>query len=168
MQRLIRTIFFISVVLFTGNQAHAQLPTQHAIGARFGSATGINYRYSLSGDRAVEGIMSIQSNSTTSRFRIVGLYEYHKPLPFDNFSWFYGFGGSIGSFTYKSYTNENGQHIPKNTELSLSIDGVVGMEYNIPESPISLTLDLKPYLDFLQESTIRVFDPVGFSIRYNF
>ena len=168
MQKVIRNIFLLAAGIFLANDASAQLTSQHAIGARFGSASGINYRYTLSQERAIEGILSVQSNSTSNRFRVVGLYEYHKELPLNNFSWYYGFGGSIGNYTYKAYTNSNGEHIPKNSELLLSIDGIVGIEYSLPTAPISLSLDVKPYFDFVQESSIKLFDPIGFSIRYKF
>lgn len=168
MQKVIRNIFLLAAGVFLANEASAQLTSQHAIGARFGSASGINYRYTLSQDRAIEGILSVQSNSTSHRFRVVGLYEYHKELPLNNFSWYYGFGGSIGNYTYKAYTNNNGEQIPKNSELLLSIDGIVGIEYSLPTAPISLSLDVKPYFDFVQESSIKLFDPIGFSIRYKF
>lgn len=150
----------IGIILFSFDQAAAQLTSQHAVGGRFGSATGFNYRYTLSEDRAVEGILSVQSNSKTRRFRMVGLYEYHKPLA-ENFSWFYGFGGSIGSFKYKEGANSS-------SEMSLSVDGIIGVEYHIPEAPLSISLDLKPYFDFIQESSIRFIDPFGLSIRYKF
>lgn len=167
MKRILRSICLLAVGLFIGNGAYAQLTTQNAVGARFGTASGINYRFTLAPDRAVEGILSVQSNSTSSRFRLVGLYEYYKPLA-HNFSWYYGFGGSIGSYTYKAYTDPQGNHHNSQGELALSIDGILGVAYDIPDSPIALSLDIKPYFDFIQESSIRVFDPVGFSIRYKF
>lgn len=168
MRRSVRFIFLVVMTFFLGKDVFGQLSSQHAIGARFGSASGINYRYTLSENRAVEGIMSVQSNSTSNRFRLVGLYEYHKPLPLENFSWYYGFGGSVGSYTYKAFTDKSGVRMDKTSELSLSIDGIIGVEYNLPTAPIALSLDVKPYFDFVQESSIRIFDPVGFSIRYKF
>ena len=168
MQRTLRNLFLIAAAMVIGNEASAQLTSPHAIGLRFGSASGITYRYTLAENRALEGVLSVRSNSTSSTFRLVGLYQYHKELPMDNFSWYYGFGGSIGNYTYKAFTNNEGRNIPKSTELSLSIDGIVGVEYSLPTAPISLSLDVKPYFDFVQESTIRIFDPIGFSIRYKF
>lgn len=167
MNHILRNLFFVAILLFAGKSSFAQLSSQHAIGARFGSATGINYRYTLSEDRAIEGIMSIQSNSRSNRFRVVGLYEFHKPLAAD-FSWYYGFGGSVGSYTYKAYTDADGRRFDKKSEVAMSIDGIVGVEYNIPTTPLAISLDVKPYLDFIQESSIRLIDPFGFSIRYKF
>lgn len=167
MIRTVRNFLVLALLTFVSQQSFAQLSSTHAAGVRFGSSTGFNYRYAFAEDRALEGILSVQSNSKSSRVRLVGLYEYHKPLSGD-FSWYYGFGGSIGSYKYKAFTNADGVRVDANSELSLSIDGIVGVEYNIPSTPIALSLDIKPYLDFIQESTIRLIDPVGFSIRYKF
>jgi hypothetical protein len=167
MKNTLRSIFLLGTVLFFCKDAFAQLPSQHAIGARFGSATGITYRYTLAEDRAIEGILSVQSNSRSSRFRLVGLYEWHKPLTGD-FSWFYGVGGSIGSYTYKAYRNAAGEQRNSSSELALSVDGIIGVEYNIPTTPLAVSLDVKPYFDFIQESSIRLIDPFGLSIRYKF
>lgn len=167
MSHTLRSILFLVFLIFVGKESFAQLTSQHAIGARFGSATGVTYRHTLSEDRAIEGIMSIQSNSRSNRFRVVGLYEFHKPLSGD-FSWYYGFGGSLGSFKYKAFTDGSGKRVDATSEFAVSIDGIVGVEYNIPTTPLAVSLDVKPYLDFLQESTIKLIDPFGFSIRYKF
>ncbi|GHE47553.1 hypothetical protein [Sphingobacterium griseoflavum] len=168
-------VLTLGIVFVSYGNVSAQLDTQHAVGGRFGSATGFSYRYTLAEDRAVQGIMSLQSNSKSRRFRLVGLYEFHKPLA-ENFTWFYGFGGSVGSFRYKelveSTTNPDGSITTRRTdpksELALSIDGIIGVEYAIPTTPLSVSLDVKPYFDFLQESTIKLIDPLGLTIRYKF
>ncbi|MFD1166713.1 hypothetical protein ACFQ2C_13965 [Sphingobacterium daejeonense] len=160
------TLVFIALIA-SSNLANAQLQSQHAVGARFGSATGITYRYTMSPDKAIEGILSIQGNSESSRFRLVGLYENHMPL-YNDFTWFWGFGGSVGSYTHKAYTNAQGDRFDKYYKLALSIDGIVGAEYKIPQAPLALSLDIKPYFDFLEESGFRIWDGVGFSIRYTF
>ncbi|WP_033566427.1 hypothetical protein [Sphingobacterium sp. SYP-B4668] len=147
--------------------AKAQLTSDHAIGGRFGSAQGVTYRYTMNEERAVEGILSIQSNSESRRFRLVGLYEYHQQLSGD-FNWFYGFGGSVGSYTRKPFTDANGNRFDRASEAIVSLDGIIGIEYNIPEAPLAISLDVKPYFDFLQSSSIKLIDPIGFSIRYKF
>lgn len=168
-------ILTLGVLFFSLQDAAAQLTSQHAIGGRFGSATGFTYRYTLAPDRAIEGILNFQSNSKSRRLRLVGLYEFHKPITGD-FSWFYGFGGSIGSYRKKAFktteSNPDGSITIRensfNSELVLSIDGIIGVEYKIPNTPLAVSADIKPYFDFLQESTIKLFDPFGLSIRYTF
>jgi len=158
-------LLVFGMVLFSVGRASAQLTDQHAIGARFGNIVGVTYRYALPETRsAVEGILSIQSNSVFSRFRLVGLYEFHQPLPIaENFNWFYGFGGSVGSFRGKLSDGTASK-----SRFLLGVDGIVGVEYNIPTTLLSASLDAKPYFDFLKESTTKALDPFGLSIRYRF
>jgi len=168
MNRILKlTLIFAITILASTNFAQAQLSSQHAIGARFGSATGITYRYTLTPATAVEGILSIQGNSEYSRFRLVGLYQHHMPI-MDDFSWFWGYGGSVGSYTGKAFTDASGNRFDKYSELALSVDGIVGVEYKIPSAPLAISLDAKPYFDFLQESGFRIWDGIGFSVRYTF
>src|SRR5690606_39161925 len=123
MNRILKlTLIFAITVLATIDFAQAQLSSQHAIVARFGSATGVTYRYTLSPATALEGVLSIQGNSAYSRFRLVGLYEHHMPIR-DDFSWYWGYGGSVGSYTGKAFTDGSGNRFDKYSELSLSVDG---------------------------------------------
>lgn len=161
----------LALTLMFTTSAFAQLSSQHAAGVRFGSATGFTYRYALNDVNAIEGILSVQSNSTSSRFRLVGLYQYHQPIN-EDFSWYWGYGGSIGSYTSKAFQTQQPDGsttmYPRSSELALSIDGVAGVEYNIPTTPIAVSLDIKPYFDFLQSSSFRIIDTFGFSVRYQF
>lgn len=166
----IKYLILVLVVLFSGHEVFAQLSSPHAAGIRFGSATGFTYRHSLSDVNAFEGILSVQSNSRSSRLRLVGLYQYHQPLDLgtEGFSWYWGFGGSVGSYTGKAYTDANGNRMDRYSELALSVDGVAGIEYAIPTTPLAVSLDVKPYFDFLQSSSFKILDTFGFSIRYKF
>lgn len=148
------------------NKATAQLDNRGAIGGRFGSAQGITYRHTLNANHALEAIMSIQSNSDFRRFRVVGLYETYKPLV-AGLNWYYGFGGSVGSYKEKDKIID-GQRRSFDSHLNLSVDAIVGIEFNIPQSPFQISLDVKPYFDFLNETSIKLLDPVGFSVRYKF
>jgi len=98
---------------------------------------------------------------------MLALYEIYKPIT-GNFNWYYGFGGSVGSYKSKAFTNANGARVDSYSEAAISIDGIIGVEYNVPEAPIVISLDIKPYLDFIQSSTIKLLDPVGFTVRYKF
>ncbi|EEI89512.1 hypothetical protein HMPREF0765_4879 [Sphingobacterium spiritivorum ATCC 33300] len=167
MKKAYLSALIIGILTLFAIDAKAQLTSDHAIGGRFGSAQGITYRYTMREDRAIEGIVSIQSNSTSRRFRVVGLYEFHKPLTGD-FTWYYGFGGSVGGYTRKPYTDGNGNRFSRSSEAIISVDGIVGIEYSIPNAPVSISLDVKPYLDFIQSSSLKLIDPIGFSIRYKF
>lgn len=163
----LRVLAFLLFFIFCSKDSWAQLDRSNAAGVRFGGATGLSYRYAISNDRALEGILNFQSSSRTRRFRIVGLYQVHKPLV-GNFSWFYGVGGSLGNVRFKEYRTTGGELVSSSSELMLSVDGILGVSFDIPSSPVSISFDAKPYLDILQESSIRWSDPFGFTVRYNF
>jgi len=151
-------LLVLGVVLFSVDSASAQLTEPHAVGGRFGNVVGVTYRYALPETNcALEGILSVQNNSVFRRFRLVGLYEFHRSLS-ENFNWFYGVGGSVGSFREKS----------SGSKFLLGVDGIIGVEYKIPSTWLSISLDAKPYFDFLKESKTKAADPFGLSIRYRF
>lgn len=167
MKKIFTLVTFLITFFVFSQAAYAQLGNGNTLGVRFGSAQGITYRHALSNNRALEGILSIQSNNQERRLRIVGLYEYIKPLS-TNFNWYYGFGGSIGSYKGKAFTTSDGIKMQEYSETLFSVDGVIGISYTIPDVPLELSLDLKPYLDIIQTSNLKIIEPVGFSIRYRF
>ncbi|MBP3943945.1 hypothetical protein J5U18_10270 [Sphingobacteriaceae bacterium WQ 2009] len=165
-----KTYWLVTFIIFLccfSQVAKAQLTNTHAIGVRFGAAQGISYRYTLAEDRALTGLLSVQSNHASRRFRVVGLYEFYKPLGGD-FSWYYGFGGSVGSYKSKAYTSKDGSQVAPYSEALVSLDGILGISYDVPDVPLVISLDVKPYLDFIQSSTIKLIDPIGFTVRYKF
>lgn len=164
-----KTFYFLVGFIFlliSAPKAQAQLDQKGALGLRFGSAQGVTYKHTLTRNKALEGILSIQNNSKARTFRLVGLYEFYSPIA-TNFTWFYGLGGSIGSYRQKDQIN-NGVRMAYDSKLNLSIDGVVGINYAIPGAPFELALDIKPYLDILNDTKLKIFDPIGFSVRYTF
>ncbi len=132
-----------------------------AVGGRFGVANGITYKHFLTESNAIDGIVNFQGNRNFTIFKLLGLYEIHRPIMFidvEGLQWYYGFGGGLGVYRYKD-TDENG--------MAWSFDGVVGADYKIPTAPINLSLDWKPTMELTPESGVR-FDGIGLSIRFVF
>lgn len=164
MKRKLITVFITAV--FAG-LVHQQVAAQQgstydrAIGGRFGVANGITYKHFLNSSHAIDGIVNFQGNRNFTIFKLLGLYEIHQPATFvdvEGLQWYYGFGGGIGHYRYKD-TNEN--------SLAFSVDGVIGLDYKIPEAPINLSLDWKPTLEISPEPGLRL-DGIGLSIRFVF
>jgi len=131
------------------------------IGGRFGVANGITYKHFINPDHAIEGILNFQGNRSFRLFKLLGLYEIHQPINFvdvDGLRWYWGFGGGLGGYRYKD-DNTNG--------VAWSFDGVIGLDYKIPEAPINLSLDWKPTVELTPESGVW-FDGIGLSIRFVF
>src|SRR5690606_18443787 len=152
-------------LIFTGityQRATAQESTYtRAIGGRFGVANGITYKHFLTDRHAIDGILNFQGNRSFTIVKLLGLYEIHQPVNFVNvegLQWYYGSGGGLGHYRYKD-TDECG--------LAWSLDGVIGLDYKIPEAPINLALDWKPTMELTPEAGVR-FDGIGLSIRFVF
>jgi hypothetical protein len=135
-----------------------------AVGLKFGGfENGPSIKYFMNSNTALEGILGIRSHGLV----ITGLYELHQQA-FDvpKLKFYYGFGahvGSVGSGVYKRYGNDNYYN---NSHILLGADGVIGLEYKLPDAPIAFSLDLNPRLEV---ATGPFFDLApGLGIKYTF
>ncbi|WP_134089892.1 hypothetical protein [Olivibacter sp. XZL3] len=148
------------VSLNTQAQATDGYEYKSAIGGRFGVANGVTFKTFLQGQNALDVILNFRSNSKSSTFKLVGLYEIHND--FDGapgLRWYYGAGAGLG--TYKNKETDN-------SGAAFSIDGVLGLDYKIDGAPINLSLDWKPEMRFAPDNTGLDFAGFGFSIRFAF
>ena len=135
---------------------------RNAIGGRFGIANGITFKHFMNNNNALDFIVNFRSKKNVySTFRVIGLYEVH--LPINNapgLKWYYGGGGGIGVYDYKGDGNND-------SEVAVSLDGVLGLDYKFNGAPINVSLDWKPALDITPDTG---FDAEGFglSIRFAF
>ncbi len=149
-----------------------------SVGLRGGSESGITIKYFIKSDVALEGILS--TNWGYGSKKITGLYEIHKPFPdAAGLDWFYGVGAHIGLYSgsyygYYGYSgdgyydNKGKWHSTgyKSNYTSIGIDGIIGLEYQFEEIPFTISLDAKPYIDIIGNSS-RYMD-YAFSLRYVF
>ena len=134
-----------------------------ALGLRFGPGIGFSIKHFTRSDVALEGIV----HSLWHGFAMTGLYEVHaRAFNVQGLYWYYGGGGHIGFWDghYDPYWHHD------RTAFALGIDGIIGMEYNIPEIPINLSLDFKPAFNIIPYFGFLGYygDGFGFSIRYRF
>ena len=103
----------------------------------------------------VGGIISLAGES----FTVVGLLEYHIPLPDPAFRIFFGGGIHVGSWVNR------GGHAD---EIIFGMDGIGGIEYVFRTIPLGLSADLKPAVNFVQETEFFPHNIFGVSARYYF
>ncbi len=152
MKRISKYFALIFVfALIAGEKTVAQ-DYRNAIGIRLGGLTsGLNYKHKLSSGNAWEGIATFGYRSVL----LTGLYEVHRPIESSNgLFWYYGGGGHLGMFSdrgsywiYKErgnriYVAEKGASI-----IVPGVDFILGMEYKFTNVPISIGIDLKPFID---------------------
>lgn len=132
------------------------------IGFRGGFSNGLTLKHFVSQQAAVEGILSTR----WSGFEITGLYEIHKQaFDVERLNWYYGGGAHIGFYNGDNTKDSWGD--PGENYSILGIDGILGIEYNIEEIPINISLDWKPVFN-LAGYTGFWGDGGALSIRYIF
>lgn len=125
-------------------------------GLRLGPATGITVRKSIGTDGEwLEAIATVRAEALT----LTGLYEFHRynDFNFQGLSWYYGGGGHATLFPVG---NEDGP-------IAVGLDGIVGLEYAIPDVPLSVSLDWKPAFNILGPVGL-IGDEGALSVRYHF
>lgn len=152
----IKKIFSVLVfIIVLANVSKAQ-PFETGIGFRLGGITsGITVKHFTGSATALEGIVSFGRRA----FLITGLYEKHNPFgKAEGLSWFYGGGAHIGLFTnnypYENfYYHSHGKKVRVNEfedgKISFGGDFIIGMDYKFKNTPVNLSLDVKPFIDIV-------------------
>ena len=124
-------LFIITSILFFGKRSQAQDYTI-AAGLKFSYEYGPSGKYFINKTDAIEAQFGLRSHGAV----LTGLWERHVALV-DQLKLYYGFGGHIGGVG----DNENPRY---NKTILVGADGVVGLDYVIPNSPIAISVDLNP------------------------
>ncbi|RKR81689.1 hypothetical protein BDD43_1839 [Mucilaginibacter gracilis] len=145
MKKLLLIALLFNVILFTAKKSTAQTSYQFAAGLKFGGyENGISGKYFAGGDVSLEGILGFRSGGVV----ITGLYEINQTaFNVAELKFYYGAGAHIGSVgnSYQRFGGSNNTYA--NNQLLLGVDGVIGLEYIIPKSPIAVSLDLNPRVE---------------------
>lgn len=165
MKKLTVLALVIGCIAFSSQEVKAQaLGTDYknAIGGRFGVANGITFKHFMNNRNALDFILNFRAKKNHySSFRLTGLYEIHNPIRnAAGLQWYYGIGGGIGSYTYKDNSH-------KDSDIYLSVDGVLGLDYKFNGAPINIALDWKPSFDITPDQGLD-FEGVGLSLRFAF
>ncbi|MBI9068341.1 MAG: hypothetical protein JEZ09_13690 [Salinivirgaceae bacterium] len=157
MRKILLSIFgTIAIITISFSQEY-----ENAIGLRGGLSTGITARHFLTKNTSVEGIAA----SRWSGFNITGLYEIYQYRAFDvkRLNWYYGGGAHIGF-----WNGNNVSWLDDNKDYTiLGIDGIIGIEYNIKEIPVNISVDWKPAFNLIGHTGLWP-DGGAVSVRYIF
>ncbi len=159
MKKILLLCLTVGFIVFSNTEASAQSTYKNAIGGRFGEANGITFKTFLNEKAALDLILNFQSRKNYSYFRLTGLYEVHKPIQnAAGLRYYYGGGGTLGSVRYKDFDE---------SDLYVSVDGVLGLDYKFDELPLNVSLDWKPAIEVAPNTE---FDARGFglSVRFTF
>ena len=164
MKKLITYTFILGSFLLISKRSNAQ-DYKTAVGLKFGGyENGISVKYFTTSFVALEGELGFRDNGVV----ITGLYEFHQEaFGLHELKFYYGAGahiGGVGSGTYRRFNGDN--QVYANSHILLGVDGVLGLEYIIPKSPIAVSLDLNPRAEI---ATGPFFDIApGLGVKYTF
>jgi hypothetical protein len=158
------SLLFAVALLFFANQSKAQDYTV-AAGLKFGGyENGISGKYFMDKNTSLEGVLGFRQHGAV----FTGLYEINQ-MAFNvpELKFYYGFGAHIGSMGAGQYKTFNGDYrYYTDAQLFLGVDGVVGLEYMIPQSPIAVSLDLNPRIELAAGPFVDL--APGLGVKYVF
>lgn len=150
-----KKVLLIAVLMVSALTVKAQEYSQ-AIGLRGGAEfAGVTYKMYM-GSNALDFTGNWRFGETYSSLSLQGLYEFNYDLA-DNLDWYWGLGAHVGVW------GDNTNH----GSLWLGVDGVVGLEYQIPVVPLAISLDYRPAFNVLP-STSAGFGDIGFGLKFCF
>jgi hypothetical protein len=125
----IALLFSMLFVLALSSQLKAQ-DYKSAIGLRLGYPWGVTYKTFLNETGAIDLFLGTRYSGLT----IGGMYQVHNDISdVEGLKWYWG-GGAIA--TFYDYGGSS--------DLSVGINGVVGLDYKFADAPFNLSLDIMP------------------------
>ncbi len=112
---------------------------QSAVGARLGYPLSASYKFFLDETNAIEAYAGFRGNSTYSWLSVSAAYQRHHPIEaLEGLQYYYGAGLSAFFWQFDFDTDS--------PNLSLGLQGYLGLDYTFSEHPVNLTLDWVPTL----------------------
>ena len=147
MKHLIISCLAATFLLGLAQKTAAQDPYLHSIGLRAGNLGGLTYKRFFTDQHAVEGIAGF--NFQNGRiFSLTGLYEYHIFISYE-LNFYLGAGLTLGG-------NSN--------EFRFLGEAIAGLEYTLPNFPISIGADFKPAFFFFGDDLLQY--EYALTVRY--
>jgi hypothetical protein len=169
--KYIFSILFIFLVTKTQAQDY-----RNAAGLRFGKTDGLNYKRFLTENGAIEVLLGF--GGYDKGMQIYTTYQWHYQIPAeftDNLYVYYGVGGHVGyinPYLERQYYANDSTIVTENekkTSYAIGIDGILGVEYRIYTIPMTVSMELKPYVEYygLRYAQFKFWD-FGFTVKYIF
>lgn len=171
-----KNVFACLIFILCGISQSFSQDYKTGIGLRGGWTTGLTGKFFIKEGKAIEGILS-SGYAYRGGWQLTGLYEVHKPAftkdDLEGFFWFYGGGIHFSSghryrYWYPGPGYGNGYYETRYYS-TFGIDGIFGLEYKISEVPITIGLDVKPFIEFATYNDYPFnFWDAAFTIRFVF
>lgn len=135
MKKLLLLFFFIVGMAFT---SYAQ-NYNSALGLRLGYPLSITYKKFMNANNAFEFHGGARFYSFYSSYNLNVGYQIHNDIPdLPALKWYYGVGAGVGFYSFDTGFNVD------DDGLSILLNGYLGLEYTLPDTPLSFSVDWVP------------------------
>jgi hypothetical protein len=155
----------IIMMAFITTKLSAQANYKTGVGIRGGGyENGLTIKHFTNSSTAIEGILGFRPGVVV----LTGLYEKHAVAFSErSLNWYYGIGAHIGAIDGDRYYRRYGKdRYYDDNELLIGADGILGLEWKIPEIPFALSIDLHPRLELARGPYLGI-EPAA-SLRFTF
>ncbi|MFL9831449.1 hypothetical protein ACSV4D_11495 [Flavobacterium sp. ARAG 55.4] len=164
MKKIILSAFMLMGLAFS---TQAQEISKNALGLRLGDNDGfggeISYQRGLSDNNRLELDLGWRNSKNVDAFKLTGIYQWVWNID-GGFNWYAGVGGGVGNWSI-----DNNGPGGDDSKTFAFVAGDLGIEYNFPEVPILLSLDIRPELYFSDNYSGDNFGPdIALGIRFQF
>jgi opacity protein-like surface antigen len=139
-----KNLLFVYLLFSFITTSNAQNLSKNALGLRLGNNDGFgaefSYQRALSSSNRAEIDLGWQNSNNVSAIKLTGLYQWVWQID-NGLNWYAGAGAGIISWS-------NSNHIPKDSGILFNAAGDIGLEYSFNDTPIQISLDLRPELYF--------------------
>lgn len=156
------------LVVATSLSVNAQV-SQNAIGLRFGDSDGlgaeVSYQRSLTSNNRLEANLGWRGGNNINFLKVTGIYQWYWPIE-NNFVWYAGVGGAVGTWSYSYNHPLTGKLSDSGTSVAAA--GQIGIEYHF-NIPLQVSLDFKPEFNLMKSDHYNSFGrDIALSVRYKF
>lgn len=164
-KKLLKLVLAAAFMLSVNLTVCAQANYNTGVGIRLGGyENGLTLKHFFDSETAIEGVIGFRPGV----FVVTGLYEKHAiAFAEPSLTWYYGAGAHIGGISGDRYYRGYGRdRYYTDNGMLLGADGILGLEWQVPEIPISLGFDLHPRVELARGPFLNL--EAALSIRYTF
>ena len=161
MKKRNQSIFLFCFLLFSLSSWSQSY--DHSVGIKLGIPNGISYKHFFAEQSAIEGILSLKSETNYDIIGLSAYYQVHLPLVDTNAGllyWYFGGGLGVGFLNYEEGIENQGNTV-------LFGGGNLGAEFVFDDIPLNIALDWNPSINLVKGPfKTFTFNQFGLAIRY--
>ena len=149
----------------------AQGTKAQSLGSSYKTALGVKFwpgavtvKHFVKNNRALEGLGYFWEHG----FRFTGLYEFHGDFNgAPGLKWYAGPGFHAGVYNHGWHRHKHDEeYYYEDGRGSFGVDGILGLDYKFKGAPINMSLDIQPYVEFVDHPYMDLWG--GVAVRYTF